>query len=850
MMRRVSLLSIRPRVALLIIVMMALIVSQFEYSYSLSQSKVEQEKQILVLNSYHRGFKWTDDTVTSFLETLESLSPENKYAFYIEYLDWKKYPTQKNIENMYANLRYKYGSKPIDLIVATDDKALELAIDYRQEQLKNIPIVFTGVSQDSFKLLSNDEENITGVIENIDLEPTIQIAKLLKPDFNKIYTIHDFTESGIAMNKDVSSTVKSIDASLNCIALPPMAVDDIIASVKELPSDSIVLITTFYRDAQGLIVENSEFASLISKYSNVPVFSLYDFYLGYGVIGGAVLQGSKQGELAAKLANDYFDDKNLKSLTPVVDPKTEVIVDYNEITKYKVDINKLPKDTVILNKPLSFKESNPEAYYLVMTVIFLLIILVLSLIYYTRRLIRTKRQLESQNEELHDLYEQIYNSEEELKKLVYFDSLTKLPNRIALTNDIQEHVKQQESITAALMIIDIDNFKYINDTLGHHFGDEFLIEIAKIFLNLSSQSIRVYRIGGDEFAFLVTASMPQIEIAAQEIMNCFHKPIYMDKIKIHTTLSMGIAVYPFAGKTVQQLLKNADIAMYEAKQRGKERYVFFDDVMNYRIIEKTKIEHNLQFALDNKEFMLYFQPQYKTSNDKISGFEALIRWKSRELGMVPPNDFIKIAEESQKIVAIGKWVFVNSCDFVSKLIKRGYKDIKVSVNISIVQLIQDDFTDFILATIESKNLDFKLIELEITETVLIRSVQEAYTKLETLRSKGVSISLDDFGTGYSSLSYLQNLPITTLKMDRAFVEDITKNTITENLASFIISMAHKLNLEVIAEGVETKLQLDILKKYNCDKVQGYYYSKPVPEEQAFLLLESKGVDRNLQDGYN
>ncbi len=850
MMRRVSLLSIRPRVALLIIVMMALIVSQFEYSYSLSQSKVEQEKHILVLNSYHRGFKWTDDTVTSFLETLESLSPEHKYVFYIEYLDWKKYPTQKNIENMYANLRYKYGSKPIDLIVATDDKALELAIDYRQEQLKNIPIVFTGVSQDSFKLLSNDEENITGVIENIDLAPTIQIAKLLKPDFNKIYTIHDFTESGIAMNKDVSSTVKSIDASLNCIALPPMAVDDIIASVKELPSDSIVLITTYYRDAQGLNVENSEFASLISKYSNVPVFSLYDFYLGYAVIGGAVLQGSKQGELAAKLANDYFDDKNLKSLTPVVNPKTEVIVDYNEITKYKVDINKLPKDTVILNKPLSFKESNPEAYYLVMTVIFLLIILVLSLIYYTRRLIRTKRQLESQNEELHDLYEQIYNSEEELKNLVYFDSLTKLPNRIALTNDIQEHVKQQESITAALMIIDIDNFKYINDTLGHHFGDEFLIEIAKIFLNLSSQSIRVYRIGGDEFAFLVTASMPQIEMAAQEIMNCFHKPIYMDKIKIHTTLSMGIAVYPFAGKTVQQLLKNSDIAMYEAKQRGKERYVFFDDVMNYRIIEKTKIEHNLQFALDNKEFMLYFQPQYKTSNDKISGFEALIRWKSRELGMVPPNDFIKIAEESQKIVAIGKWVFVNSCDFASKLIKRGYKDIKVSVNISIVQLIQDDFTDFILATIESKNLDFKLIELEITETVLIRSVQEAYTKLETLRSKGVSISLDDFGTGYSSLSYLQNLPITTLKMDRAFVEDITKNTITENLASFIISMAHKLNLEVIAEGVETKLQLDILKKYNCDKLQGYYYSKPVPEEQAFLLLENKGVDRNLQDGYN
>ncbi len=616
-MRRVSLPSTRTRAKLLIVVLIALFINSFELiSYSLSQSVIEQEKHILVLNSYHRGFKWTDDTVTSFLEKLSESSLDYKYAYYVEYLDWKKYPTQKNLENMYASLKYKYSSKAIDLIVTTDDKALELAISYRNEEAIDVPIIFTGVSYESFKKLSYNQENITGVIENIDLKPTIDMAKLIKPDLNKVYTIHDFTESGIAMNKDVSTNIKNIDKNINCIALPPMSIDELVLSVKELPSDSIVLLTTFYRDAQDLILENFEFANIISQNSNAPVFSLYDFYLGYGVIGGSVLQGSKQGELAANLTKEYFDKNKIKILPDIVNPETEIIVDYNEISKYKFEINQLPKDTVILNKPLSFKESNPQAYYLIMTVIFLLILLVLSLVYYARRLIKTKKQLENQNEELQDLYEQIYSSEEELKKLVFFDSLTKLPNRLALTNDIKEHIENHESQNLALMIIDIDNFKYINDTLGHHFGDEFLTEIAKIFLNLSSQNVRIYRIGGDEFAFLVKGISSQIEVTAKNIMACFDKAVFINKVKIHTTLSMGIAVYPFAGKSVQQLLKNSDIAMYEAKQRGKEQYVFFDDIMNYRIIEKTKIENNLQFALDNKEFMLYYQPQYTADSEK------------------------------------------------------------------------------------------------------------------------------------------------------------------------------------------------------------------------------------------
>ena len=478
-------------------------------------------------------------------------------------------------------------------------------------------------------------------------------------------------------------------------------------------------------------------------------------------------------------------------------------------------------------------------------IIFLLILLVLILTYNSKRLLKAKKQLQNQNQELKILYEQIYSSEEELKQIVYFDALTGLPNRIALKNDIELFTESFKNESAALIIMDIDNFKYINDTLGHNFGDELLIKIGNVFLNLSPENIRVYRIGGDEFAFWIRDTNDKVESIAYDIMDCVVEPVYINETRIQTTISMGIAIYPFAGADVEQLLKNADIAMYEAKHQGKERFIFFDDVMNHKMIEKTRIEYNLQFALQNDEFKLYYQPQYQTKTNKITGFEALIRWNNEELGAVSPSDFIKIAEESQKIVAIGKWVFRNACDFAAGLIASGHKDIKISINISIVQLIQDDFIDFILQTIKSKKLNYNVIELEITESVLIRSVQEAYIKLEALRKKGVSVSLDDFGTGYSSLSYLQNLPITTLKIDRAFVEDITKNKISENLASFIISMAHQMNLQVVAEGVETKLQLDILKKYDCDKIQGFYFSRPVPEEEALLLLEKNIIEINI-----
>lgn len=838
-------LNTKNKTLIFILIFILISLSYVEKSFSLSSNTDNFEKKILIINSYHRGFKWTDDTVNSFIDTIKESDPESKFSLYIEYLDWKKYPTQMNLNNMYSSLKYKYSNIPIDLIVTTDDKALELAMKTRQDFFSEIPIVFMGISEGNYEKLAIEDTNITGVIENLDLKPTIEIAKLAKPGFNKLYTIHDFTESGISMNKEIVKTVKEIDENINCISFPPMNINDLVASVKELPDDSVLLLTTFYRDSEGLTVENIEFSELISANSNVPVVSLYDFYMGEGVLGGAMLQGSVQGKLAAQQSIKVLNLQDQSKRISVINPKSNIMVDYRQLVRNKISPDKLPKDTIILNKPLSFRESNPESFFLISMIIFLLILLVLILAYNSRRLLKAKKQLQNQNQELKILYEQIYSSEEELKQIVYFDALTGLPNRIALKNDIELFTESFKNESAALIIMDIDNFKYINDTLGHHFGDELLIKIGNVFLNLSPENIRVYRIGGDEFAFWIRDTNDKVESIAYDIMDCVVEPVYINETRIQTTISMGIAIYPFAGADVEQLLKNADIAMYEAKHQGKERFIFFDDVMNHKMIEKTRIEYNLQFALQNDEFKLYYQPQYQTKTNKITGFEALIRWNNEELGSVSPSDFIKIAEESQKIVAIGKWVFRNACDFAARLIASGHKDIKISINISIVQLIQDDFIDFILQTIKSKKLNYNVIELEITESVLIRSVQEAYIKLEALRKKGVSVSLDDFGTGYSSLSYLQNLPITTLKIDRAFVEDITKNKISENLASFIISMAHQMNLQVVAEGVETKHQLDILKKYDCDKIQGFYFSRPVPEEEALLLLEKNIIEINI-----
>jgi len=302
-------------------------------------------------------------------------------------------------------------------------------------------------------------------------------------------------------------------------------------------------------------------------------------------------------------------------------------------------------------------------------------------------------------------------------------------------------------------------------------------------------------------------------------------------------VSVGIAIYPDHGTNTEDLLRHADLAMYKAKAEGKNRYYIYNRDLQVEFDKRMKIEKNLRGALGNNEFFLHYQPQVDLLEGKITGFEALIRWNNPELGFVSPLDFINIAEETHLIIPIGQWVLRNACLFLKKLNDMGHQNLMIAVNVSILQLLQDDFVDMVLAVIEEFGLKPRQLELEITESIMMQSFQNIRTRLLQLRKAGVRIALDDFGKGYSSLSYLGQLPINTLKIDKSFIDALLTGKMGESFIDTIVMMGRKMGLVVLAEGVEKKEQMEYLMKHKCHRAQGYYISKPMPEERAILLFK-------------
>lgn len=431
--------------------------------------------------------------------------------------------------------------------------------------------------------------------------------------------------------------------------------------------------------------------------------------------------------------------------------------------------------------------------------------------------------------------------EEQLQHLAYYDALTKLPNRLYLYENINEKIDEcvNKGITGGFLFIDIDNFKLVNDTLGHTVGDKLIIEISKKLSSFTNENRILLRLGGDELIFYLSHIENENEIAefAQKIINSFKSSIIVDDNVLHITMSIGIAVFPKDGKDVNSLLKCADMAMYKAKDFGKNGYVFFNNNINNALVDRIEIEKYLRKALNNNEFVLYYQPQVDIGNGKISGFEALIRWISPELGMVPPNKFIRIAEETGIIVDLGEWILKDACNFIKKLHKSGFENYTVSVNISIIQLIQNNFIDIVSRVLNESGISPEDLELEITESILMESFDLIVGKLEILKEKGIKIALDDFGKGYSSLTYLKQLPITTLKIDKSFVDDIENSKISNTIVNSVIMIGHEMSLVIVAEGVETEEQLEYLTRSRCNRMQGYLFSKPVEEEKALELLK-------------
>lgn len=452
-------------------------------------------------------------------------------------------------------------------------------------------------------------------------------------------------------------------------------------------------------------------------------------------------------------------------------------------------------------------------------------------------------QLQIANEKLRIQYEQLIKKEERLQHIAYNDELTGLPNRAYFVNELNAALGSAIKTGGAgvVMFIDFDNFKNINDILGHEFGDEALRVASEKLKACIDKDDVICRFGGDEFLILkkTIKSNEEIEKYANGILNVFRKLLTVRDQQICVTTSIGISCFPMDGVDSNTLMKEADTAMYEAKESGKDLYKFFETSLYDKMLEKTELGKELRKAIDKDEFMVYYQPQVSTVNGKVLSLEALIRWNNPFRGLVSPLKFIPLAEETGIIVQIGDWVLKTACIQNVLWKQKGYDDICVSVNISEVQLRQKDFISKVKDVLRETGLDPKYLELEITESALMRSLEQNLNILMELKAMGIKIALDDFGTGYSSLNYLRALPIDNLKIDKSFINNICVNKDEESILDGIIFLAHKMELQVTVEGVETVQQLKLLTEKGCDKIQGYYFSKPYPVEKVEKYIESR-----------
>ncbi|HEY3309256.1 MAG TPA: EAL domain-containing protein [Desulfuromonadaceae bacterium] len=431
-------------------------------------------------------------------------------------------------------------------------------------------------------------------------------------------------------------------------------------------------------------------------------------------------------------------------------------------------------------------------------------------------------------------------AETEIQQLINYDTLTGLPNRNLLHDRLKLAIAQavRDQHLVGILILDLDRFKGINDTLGHRAGDKLLMTVAKRLAACIRDSDTLARLGGDEFVIILSNIMNEegITTVAKKILTIISEPIYIDGHEIYTTVSIGIAVYPMNGDDSHTLLKHADLAMYQAKELDRNNFQFFSREMNIKVLERMLLETSMRKALEREEFFLVYQPQVDVRSGRIVGMEALLRWQHPDMGLLAPDRFIYLAEETGFIIPIGEWVLRTACRQTKAWQDEGLPHVRVAVNLSVKQFDQQNLDETIRAILMETGLDPQWLEIEITESAIMKNAEQNIGMLRKLKEMGITLAIDDFGTGYSSLSYLKHFPISRLKIDRSFVRDIITNPDDAAIAEIIITMAHTLKLNVIAEGVETRPQMEFLSFHNCVEMQGYLFSRPVRTKDFSLLL--------------
>lgn len=944
---------------------------------------LEYSGTVLVLHSYHQGYSWTDGQQEGIAKELGLAAPNVQLAVY--YLDWKRNPDPAALDHIENLIRFRHAADNVRAIVTTDDAALLFAMRLRRSLWSRVPVIHGGVVEGTLPALIADERLVTGVPEPRDFAGSARMAMAANPNFRRIYFLRDRTETGLGLEAAMHDALTEANIDLERHVLGDEPFDTLLDRVSRLPKDSFILFGVYSTDDRGRTLPMERYLEMLAARTSVPIFGLHELLLGRGLAGGSLLSATEHGRAVGAMTSSVLDGVGMEKLT--VGPDRSIVrgLDYQQMERFGLAVDRVPDVELIVNKPFSFMEAYRTLVVAIEAVILGLTAIVIALTALIRQRSRAEAALQKTNlalsasrldlernvAELTTSREKLAASEQQLRlvaeasrdiiwnwdvpcdkrtvsgrvyqllgcsasalnsyeswrqlihpedregaeellrrhlagetpeyraeyrvrredgtyiwifatgkalfgddgkptlmagsytditaersrqerldRLAHYDPLTGLPNRVRLAEHVDELIEADKAAgrgqPLGLLFLDMDNFKIINDSFGHRTGDDLLIEFGHRIQHHAGNGLFVSRLGGDEFVVVVhgTAAGDVSEVAAR-LENCLKTAFLIAGQNFYVSCSVGIARYPWDGRDFDELLQNADTAMYWAKESGRGRVCTFKTEMNRNVVDRVRLLSRARQALDTESFTLNFQPKVATSDGKVQGFEALVRWTDPELGVVSPARFIPVCEDSGLILPLGSWILQKACAEAVALNARNQLDLTMSVNVSVVQLTQPDFVRQVLQVLEETGLIPELLELEITESRVIGSFEETTKKLHDLRNAGVRIALDDFGTGYSSLTYLRQLPIHTLKLDKSFIDDVQHRSDARNLVSSIARIARDLSHAVVAEGVEEMEQWETLARIGCDIIQGYVVSRPLPAGQIDRFL-SEWEERRRQ----
>lgn len=843
----------------IVVFMLIMIVEMIIFSSSKIDAIVS--KNILFVSSYHAGF----DTLPEQIRGIQSALTEKNVALDIEFMDTKRYPTQENYAHFLASLQYKMDQGlNYDVILIGDDNGLQFFMDH-PELYPNSPKVFFCINDFERAALADSLNNVTGIVEAISIKDNMDLAKALFPNATEFVAIVDNSQTGIGDMKSFMAMESDFpEMKFSVINSSTMTFDEVGKRLKTLSDNQILFYLSMFEDVNGQVISIADAVKIIVGHSTVPAFRMSIGGVEDGLLGGNMVSYFEQGRLAAEIALSIIDGTPIDSIKMIDQSPNKYFINYEVMKTYDLDFSKLPPNTILINKPVTFIEQNKKVLIPMSIAIFILVIILIIILYDNRRQRALRVEIQNNRDELSALYEEITATEEELrdqyerlmeskaaledselryKELAFKDLLTGLGNRIALVEFLENHIQQMSlsgtQAEGTIYYIDIDNFKYINDSIGHEFGDEVLRKIGSRLQSYIQQDDYIARLGGDEFVVVKNGLQKESESweEARHLIRLIERPIQVGPRELTLSASIGIVKYPNNGVQGIDLLKKGDIALYKAKDRGRGQAIHYIDTMETDVKHLMEMKDNINAAVEQDEFILYYQPQFNASSMSIEGMEGLIRWNSPENGLVFPDRFISIAERLGLIHKIGKVVQREAMRFIQKLEQSS--NIRISLNVSASEMTDPEFEESLLTTMEYFKVDPKRIALEITESVLVYNVEATIKLLERLREKGFEVHLDDFGTGYSSLTYLIRLPFDVIKIDRSFVKDMATSSEHQKLIRSIVDLIHNLGKRIIAEGVETREQYELLRDMGCDVIQGYYFSKPIQDHEALMLLQKQ-----------